>query len=62
LVTAISTSASKEAMCKKLGATNFVLSNDEASLKAAAGSCDVILNTVSAEHELMPIVDLVGPA
>ena len=52
-MTAISTSASKEAMAKQMGAKHFVLATDPESLKAAAGSCDVILNTVSANHEFM---------
>jgi hypothetical protein len=35
-----------------MGATNFVLTNDEASMKGAAGSLDLVLNTVSANHEV----------
>ena len=40
-------------MAKQMGAKHFVLATDPESLKAAAGSCDVILNTVSANHEFM---------
>merc|ERR1719334_1256269 len=51
-VTAISTSPSKEAAAKEIGADSFVVSTDPSSMKAAAGSCNLILNTVSADHQL----------
>merc|ERR1719369_2053227 len=51
-VTAISTSPSKEAAAKEIGADRFVVSTDLSSMKAAAGSCNLILNTVSADHQL----------
>ena len=51
-VTAISTSPSKEAAAKEIGADNFVVSTDPKSLKAAAGSLDLIINTVSADHDI----------
>lgn len=47
-VTAISTSASKEAECKSFGAHEFIVSTDDAQMAAAAGQFDVILNTSSA--------------
>ena len=50
-VTMLSTSPSKEADAKKLGAHKFLLTTDEEQMKAAAGSFDVILNTISAPHE-----------
>jgi len=50
-VTAISTSPSKEAAAKEIGADRFVLSTDPESMKAASQSIDLILNTVSASHE-----------
>ena len=51
-VTAISTSPNKEAAAKEIGADNFVVSTNPESLKAAAGSLDLILNTVSADHDI----------
>lgn len=51
-VTVLSTSPSKEQDARKLGAHNFVVTTDEAQLKAARNSFDFILDTVSAEHDL----------
>ncbi|RFZ94608.1 NAD(P)-dependent alcohol dehydrogenase [Mucilaginibacter conchicola] len=51
-VTVLSTSPSKEEDAKKLGAHHFVVSKDEEQMKAAAGSFDFILDTVSAEHDM----------
>jgi len=51
-VVAISTSALKEEMAKQKGATDFVVSSDSASIAANAGKCNIILNTVSANHDL----------
>lgn len=59
-VTAISTTASKEALAKEMGAKNFVIISDAESAKAAAGSLDIILDTVSANHEMMPYADLLA--
>lgn len=50
-VTVLSTSPKKEADAKKLGAHHFVVTTDEAQVKAAANSFDFILDTVSAEHD-----------
>jgi D-arabinose 1-dehydrogenase-like Zn-dependent alcohol dehydrogenase len=44
-VTAISTSASKEALARSLGAHHFLVSTDEAQVKAEAGTFDFILLT-----------------
>ena len=51
-VVAISTSANKESLAKEKGATHFVVSKDPESVKKCAGTCDLILNTVSANHDL----------
>merc|ERR1712106_200506 len=51
-VTAISTSPSKEEAAREIGADNFVVSTDPESMKTAAMSLDLILNTVSANHDL----------
>ena len=55
---AISTSAGKEALAKEKGADAFVVSKDEASMAAEAGKCDLIINTVSAAHEVSHYVSL----
>lgn len=39
-------------MAKQKGATDFVVSSDSASIAANAGKCNIILNTVSANHDL----------
>ena len=51
-VTAISSSPSKKDAALELGAETFVISTDADSMKAAAGSLDLILNTVSADHQV----------
>ena len=50
-VVAISTSANKKELATSRGADVFVVSTDPASMKESNGLCDLILNTVSAEHE-----------
>ncbi|MCB2377912.1 NAD(P)-dependent alcohol dehydrogenase [Hymenobacter sp. BT635] len=51
-VTVLSTSPDKEEAAKALGAHNFVVTKDEAQVKAVRGSFDFILDTVSAQHDL----------
>ena len=51
-VVAVSTSANKEAMAREKGATHFVVSKDPESIAKHAGMCDILLNTVSANHDL----------
>ncbi|MCB2410044.1 NAD(P)-dependent alcohol dehydrogenase [Hymenobacter lucidus] len=51
-VTVLSTSPAKEQDAKALGAHNFVVTSDEAQLKAVQGSFDFILDTVSADHDI----------
>lgn len=57
-VVAISTSPKKEEIAKKKGATHFCVSTDPESVKANANSCDLILNTVSANHDLNVYIPL----
>lgn len=57
-VTMLSTSPSKEADARALGAHYFALSTDPAQMKALAGSFDFILNTVAAKHDLNKFLDL----
>lgn len=58
-VTVISTSASKEKEAKEvLGASHFIVSKDEAQMKAARYSLDGLINTVSATHDLKALLTL----
>jgi uncharacterized zinc-type alcohol dehydrogenase-like protein len=57
-VTMLSTSASKEADAKRLGAHKFALTSDPAQLKALRNYFDVIIDTVSADHAYGPYLDL----
>ena len=59
-VTVISTSSSKEADAKKLGAHNFLLTTDNGAVKKAESSFDVILNTVSANHKYETYLNLLA--
>merc|ERR1711990_1141951 len=59
-VTAISTSPHKETVAREIGADNFVLSNKPESMAAAAKSLDLILNTVSADHDLTALIGLLA--
>lgn len=51
-VTAISTSPNKKADAMAIGADNFIVSKDADSMASGENSLDLILNTVSAPHEL----------
>lgn len=51
-VTVFSTSPSKEADARKLGADNFVVTKNPENMAAIAGTYDFILDTVSADHDL----------
>lgn len=51
-VTVISTSNRKEADAYRLGAKHFIISKDTDAMTAAAGTFDLILNTVSAASEV----------
>eukprot|EP00953_Heterococcus_sp_UTEX-ZZ885_P004908 3129-Heterococcus_DN1.PRE.1 len=60
-VTCISTSPSKAEALKKLGADTVVISTDADAMKAAARTLDLILNTVSAPHDMMAYHALLRP-
>jgi uncharacterized zinc-type alcohol dehydrogenase-like protein len=51
-VTVLSTSPSKEAAARELGAHKFVVTADPEQVAAVKGSFDFILDTVSAKHDL----------
>ncbi len=59
-VTMLSSSPSKEADAKKLGAHHFVLTSDAKQLDQVKNKFDVILNTVSAPHEYATYLDLLA--
>jgi uncharacterized zinc-type alcohol dehydrogenase-like protein len=58
-VTVISTSKSKEADAKRLGADEFLLSTDADAVQKAAERFDLILDTVSAEHDLNSVLSMI---
>lgn len=60
-VTAITTSPSKVDHLKKLGATTVIVSTDEEAMKKGAKSLDLILNTISADHDVMHYQPLLRP-
>ena len=59
-VTVLSTSPAKEADAKKLGAHKFLNVRDTEAAAAALGSFDVILNTISAQHDYNAYLALLG--
>jgi uncharacterized zinc-type alcohol dehydrogenase-like protein len=58
-VTVISTSPSKEADARKIGADHFLVSKDSDAMKAKAGYFTFILNTVSAYNDYNEYLNLV---
>ncbi len=61
-VTMLSTSKAKEADARRLGAHEFALSSEEATFKRLAGRFDLIVDTISAPHDLNAYLGLVRPA
>ena len=59
-VTVISTSASKEADAKKLGATHFLISTDADAMKKYNSYFDVILDAISANHDFTTYLNLLA--
>lgn len=59
-VTLISTSPSKKKDAKRLGAHQFLLSTDAKEMKKYDGYFDVLLNTVSANHDYAPYLNLLN--
>ena len=56
-VTLFTHSESKSADARRMGATEVVLSQDKAAMKAVRNSFDLIISTVSAPMDLKPYVD-----
>merc|ERR1711935_670205 len=59
-VVAISSSDKKKDIAKERGADEYVNSNDPESMKANVGKCDLILNTVSATHDVKHYMSLLA--
>ncbi|XP_056168470.1 probable mannitol dehydrogenase 1 [Syzygium oleosum] len=58
-VTVISSSPKKEAdAIERLGSDSFLLNSDPTKMKAALGTMDYIIDTVSAVHPLLPLLSL----
>lgn len=57
-VTMLSSSPSKKADAERLGAHHFALTSDEATMKGLQNHFDVILNTVSAQHDYITYLNL----
>ena len=57
-VVLFTTSASKSGDAKRLGAHEIVISKDEDTMNARAKSCDFIIDTVSAKHDLNAYLNL----
>ena len=59
-VTVLSTSPSKEADAKRLGAHGFLVSSNKAQMKTYENYFDVLLDAVSAPHDFTAYLDLLG--
>jgi uncharacterized zinc-type alcohol dehydrogenase-like protein len=59
-VTVLSTSDRKKADAERMGAKHFLINSDKAAMKAAGESFDLIINTVSATHEIASHVNLLA--
>ncbi len=59
-VTVISTSPSKEADAKKLGATHFLVSTDKEAMSKYSSYFDVVLDAISANHDYTSYLNLLG--
>ena len=58
-VVLFTTSPGKEADARRMGAAEVVISKDADAMAAHANSFDFILNTVAAQHDLDPFLNLV---
>lgn len=57
-VTVMSRTADKEADARELGAQEFLVTEDENAMKAAASSFDLIISTIPVKHSVDPYVPL----
>ena len=59
-VTVLSTSDRKKADAERMGAKHFLINSDKAAMQAAAEKFDLIINTVSATHEIAGHLNLLA--
>ena len=59
-VTVLSTSDRKKADAERMGAKHFLINSDKAAMAAAAEKFDLIINTVSATHEMASHLNLLA--
>ncbi|GAA5051212.1 putative zinc-type alcohol dehydrogenase-like protein [Thermocatellispora tengchongensis] len=59
-VTVLSRSTAKETDARSLGARSLLVTTDDAQVAAARGRFDLILDTISADHELTPLISMLG--
>lgn len=59
-VTVLSTSDRKKADAERMGARHFLINSDAEAMRAAAEQFDLIINTVSATHEIASHVNLLA--
>ena len=59
-VTVLSTSNRKKADAERMGARHFLINSDADAMRAAAEQFDLIINTVSATHEIASHVNLLA--
>lgn len=57
-VSVISTSESKREDALKMGAKRFIISRNADEMAQAKDSLDIIIDTVSAVHEAVPLINL----
>jgi alcohol dehydrogenase (NADP+) len=57
-VTVITSSPSKSADAKALGAHHIVISSDASAMSAATGTFDLVLDTVPVAHDMAPYINL----
>ena len=60
-VTVLSSSASKEADARRLGAAGFAVTKDGTAFKRLAGQLDLIVDTISARHDYNAYLGLLRP-
>ncbi len=60
-ITMLSTSREKEKDASRLGAKHFAYTKDETTFKKLAGSLDLIIDTISAPHDLNAYLGLLRP-
>ncbi|XP_049372090.1 geraniol dehydrogenase 1-like [Solanum verrucosum] len=61
-VTVISTSINKkDEAIKHLGANSFLISHDQEQMQGATSTLDGIIDTVSAEHPIAPLLNILKP-